>query len=276
MKGSRKTRITIFDGTNKTMRTDAVVLEEPLELRLEVARQRHTLTTTMRTPGHDFELAAGWCFAEGIIDNAEQIQKISYCVTNKLEQRFNIVNIKLQANVQVEISNFIRTSLSTSACGVCGKASLEALDMRCSPLENPLQISPQTLYDLPEKLRAEQVLFDFTGGNHAAALFSSQGVLLALREDIGRHNAVDKLIGWALLNAQPLEQTVLVVSGRAGFEIAQKAIAAQIPILASVSAPSSLAVEVAQKFGLTLVGFLRGQRMNVYSSAERITANEKP
>ncbi len=268
MHGSQKIQVISFDGLNQRSRADVVVQEEPLELRLEMAGTRQTVYTTMRTAGHDFELALGWCLSEGIISKLEDVAKVSYCLPKKLEQRFNIVNLKLRNGLIVAVDK--RHTLSTSACGVCGKANLEALEMHCQPIQSQVQIAPDTLYALPDKLRAAQTIFESTGGIHAAGLFSSQGDLLALREDVGRHNAVDKLIGWAIMQPQNLEQTILLVSGRVGFEIAQKAIQAQIPVLASVSAPSSLAIDVAKHFDLTLIGFLRGQKMNLYAGAKRI------
>lgn len=268
MKGSRKIQVLRFDGRTSKTHLDTVAQEEPLEIRLEAAGVRQTVNTTMRTTGHDFELAIGWCLSEGLVARAEEIQKVSYCLSNKLEQRFNSLVVRLKTKQMPTFQS--RHTLSTSACGVCGKANLEALELRCAALPSTESVTLETLYALPEKLCAAQPLFTSTGGIHAAALFSSHGKLLAVREDIGRHNAVDKLIGWAAMQHQPLEQTILLVSGRAGFEIAQKAITAQIPVLASVSAPSSLAVEVANNFNLTLIGFLRGRRMNVYAGASRI------
>ena len=268
MQGAKKTQVLSFEGNIKRSHSDAVVQEEPLEIRLETSDLRQTVNTTMRTCGHDFELAVGWCYAEGIINSLDDLTKVSYCVSNKLKQRFNVVNVKIKKSLMVTIPE--RLNLSTSACGVCGKAQLETLETDCKKLQSQLIISPELLYALPDKLRAAQKIFDTTGGIHAAGLFSSQGELLALREDVGRHNAVDKLVGWAIMQAQPLENTILVVSGRAGFEIAQKSIRAKIPVLASVSAPTSLAVDVAKRFDLTLIGFLRGQKMNVYAGFGRI------
>jgi FdhD protein len=264
MQGSRKTQILYFDGDTRQSRADLVAQEEPLEIRVQTSM----VNTTMRTSGHDFELAVGWCYAEGLIDSFEEVQKVSYCVTNKLEQRFNVVNLKLRTSKKIVIPE--RLGLSTSACGVCGKATLDALETHCTTLPNELSITPELLYSLPDKLRAAQKIFENTGGLHAAALFSHQGELLVLREDIGRHNAVDKLIGWALMQTQSLENTILLVSGRTGFEIAQKSIRAKVPILASISAPSSLAVETAKRFNQTLIGFLRQKRMNVYTGSNRI------
>ncbi len=269
MRGSQKTQVLSFNGQVSHRRTDAVVQEEPLEIRLQAT----TLTTTMRTGGHDFELALGWAFAEGLVQSLEDVQKISYCVSDKLEQRFNVVNLKLRN--RPEVSPKPRLSLSTSACGVCGKASLESLEVSCPVLPNHMQVLPELLYALPEKIRTAQQIFSSTGSIHAAGLFSANGDLLILREDVGRHNAVDKVIGWALMNRIQLEQTMLLVSGRSGFEIAQKAVRASIPILAGVSAPSSLALDVAKRFNLTLIGFLRGQTMNVYTGFERIQTTDK-
>jgi FdhD protein len=199
------------------------------------------------------------------------VQKVSYCVSSKLEQRFNVVSIRLRAGFTPNLSP--RRSLSSSACGVCGKSSLQELELRCAVLSSNLLVSPEVLYQLPDRLRQTQKVFDSTGGIHAAGLFSSNGELLVLREDVGRHNAVDKVVGWALINAVRLEDTVLLVSGRGGFEIAQKAVTAGIPVLACVSAPSGLAVAVAKRFGLTLIGFLRGETMNVYAGFERIISS---
>jgi FdhD protein len=268
MRGVRKTQILSFDGSTKRTRFDAVVQEEPLEIRLEQNGLSQTVNTTMRTSGHDFELAVGWCYAEGLISSLKDIQKVSYCVSNKLEQQFNLVNLKLRKGIQPNIPE--RLNLSTSACGVCGKAQLQALETHCQVIQNKLFVTPDLLYSLPDKLRTAQKIFDVTGGIHAAALFSDQGELLLLREDVGRHNAVDKVIGWALMQNQALENTILLVSSRAGFEITQKTIRARIPVLVSVSAPTSLAVEVAKQFNQTLIGFLRQKRMNVYAGSERI------
>jgi FdhD protein len=265
--GSQKILVQRFIGNTSQKKPDVVVREEPLELRMA----GQTLTTTMRTPGHDFELALGWALSEGTIAAMGDVQKVSYCVSSKLEQRFNVVNIKLRAGVNPKLSP--RHSLSSSACGVCGKSSLQELEVRCAGLPSGLVVLPEVLYQMPDGLRQAQRVFDSTGGIHAAGLFSSSGKLLVLREDVGRHNAVDKVVGWALMNGVQLENTVLLVSGRGGFEIAQKAVTAGIVVLACVSAPSDLAVAVAKRFGLTLIGFLRGETMNVYAGFERITAS---
>lgn len=277
-----KTRIHTFDGSHRSSKKDFVAGEEPLEVRLKVGGETLPISVTMRTAGQigeDFELAAGLLFSEGIVQTRDDIQKIAYCHDISPEnQRYNIVTVELSRSADPDLSRVGRNFASTSSCGLCGKAALD--DVRSSGLQSlPFgwQLEPQMLYTLPEKLRSSQTLFDHTGGIHAAALFDLSGKLLVAREDVGRHNAVDKVIGWALLNGmlnKSLERKsrdlILLVSARAGFEIVQKCVVAQIPVLAAVSAPSSLGVELAREFDLTLVGFLRGERMNVYSGIERI------
>ncbi|MCA1740657.1 MAG: formate dehydrogenase accessory sulfurtransferase FdhD, partial [Actinobacteria bacterium] len=234
-----------------------------------------TVAVTMRTPGADFELAAGFLYGEGILASREDIRKISYCVDSDLdaEQQYNIVNVELRSGRDYDLRPLERHFYTTSACGVCGKASLEQLELRGCPVipPGPDLVTSETIYALPEKLREEQGLFDATGGLHAAALFDKEGTLLALREDVGRHNATDKLVGWALLEGRlPLSEHIVMVSGRSSFEILQKCLTARVPVVCAISAPSSLAVEVARQFGMTLVGFLRGNRFNVYSGHERV------
>jgi FdhD protein len=260
-----------------TNRRDYLATEEPLELRLIAGRQKQTLAVTMRTPGNDFELAAGFLLSEGVISSREDIKRISYCVDKDLseEQRYNVVNVYLNANELPDLERLERHFSISSSCGVCGKASLEALENRAiQNIESALEISPALLYELPTKLRKSQGLFEVTGGLHAAALFDSDGNLLALREDVGRHNAMDKLLGWALLeHLLPLLDHIVLVSGRASFELVQKALVAGLPIFCAVSAPSSLAVDLAKQFNMTLVGFLREERFNVYARVERIMMN---
>ncbi len=266
--------ILVVDQGQVRRRRDTLATEEPLEIRLLAGSgvERRTLAVTMRTPGNDFELAAGFLYGEGVITQRETIAQISYCIDTTDEQRYNIVNVLLNSASLPDLPQLERHFFSTSACGVCGKAGLEALHMRGQPLLTSGPIVASTLLtSLPGLLHQSQGLFRTTGGLHAAALFTAEGNLLAVREDIGRHNAVDKLIGWALMERLfPLRNTILLVSGRAGFEIAQKCIAAGIPILCAVSAPSSLAVQLAQDFGLTLIGFLRGERFNLYTGEERL------
>jgi FdhD protein len=249
-----------------------------MEIRLLTGGERKTVAVTMRTPGADFELAAGFLYGEGIVASREEIKKISYCVDADVsaEQRYNIVNVELRGNREYDLRSLERHFYTTSACGVCGKASLEQLELRGCPVVGPgPEVSAETVYSLPEKLRESQGLFEATGGLHAAALFDKEGNLLALREDVGRHNATDKLVGWALLEGRlPLSENVVMVSGRSSFEILQKCLTAGVPVVCAVSAPSSLAVDVAREFGMTLVGFLRGGRFNVYAGFDRIRTGE--
>jgi FdhD protein len=267
-----RTSVLVVDHGKAIRRRDSLATEEPLEIRLLAGTQRRTLAVTMRTPGNDFELAAGFLFNEGVVTERSDIAQISYCVDTSEEQRFNIVNVLLRSYTLPELPQLERHFFSSSACGVCGKASLEALQMRgIAQLPAGPNVPAVLITGLPAKLRESQGLFQSTGGLHAAALFTRDGELLAVREDVGRHNAVDKLIGWALLEGTlPHSDAILLVSGRVGFEIAQKCVSAGIPILAAVSAPSSLAVQIAQTFGLTLMGFVRGERFNVYAGEQRL------
>ncbi|MGI8483700.1 MAG: formate dehydrogenase accessory sulfurtransferase FdhD [Thermomicrobiales bacterium] len=256
------------------MRSDHLATEEPMEIRLITQGVRRTLAVTMRTPGNDFELAAGFLYAEGVIASRHDIERITYCVDPDIDaaQQYNIVNVTLRRNLAPDLAPLERHFYTTSACGVCGKASLEALTVRnCPVIQEGPEIPVEVLYSLPDKLAAAQDVFQKTGGLHAAALFGTSGQLIQAREDVGRHNALDKLVGWALLEGKvPLRATILLVSGRASFEILQKALAASIPIVCAISAPSSLAVDLARQFGITLIGFLRGERCNVHTSPERI------
>ena len=259
------TQVTEWEDGNARTVQDSLEAEEPLEIRIGDT----PLTVTMRTPGHDLELAAGFLFTEGIIEAGDQIAEI-FPVRLKSSPGSNVVRVELR-NASFNAEDLQRNFFAASSCGICGKASIEAIRRRGLRGPNPdFHVAPELLCQLPEILRSEQAVFSRTGGLHAAALFDAEGRLLALREDIGRHNAVDKIVGWALLEGHlPLSSHVLLVSGRGGFEIVQKALAAGIPVLASVSAPSSLAVKLARELGLTLVGFLRGRRFVVYSSEYR-------
>jgi len=257
-------------------RTDQVATEEPMEIRLLANGRRVTAAVTMRTPGSDFELAAGFLYGEGLVQTPTDISGISYCVDKDLDetQLFNIVNVKLRAGFIPDLRSLERHFYTSSSCGVCGKASLESLDLRgCrAPAPGP-QVTTEVIASLPEALRQAQGIFESTGGLHAAGLFTPQGELIGLREDVGRHNAVDKLIGWALMQGNlPLDGRLLMVSGRSSFEIMQKALTAGIPMVCAVSAPSSLAVDVARRFDMSLIGFLRGSRFNIYAGRERILA----
>jgi len=244
---------------------DSLAVEEPLEIRIGDT----PLTVTMRTPGHDLELAAGFLLTEGIIESADQIAEI-HAEQSNTSLKSNVVHVELR-NVSFDLDDLQRNFFAASSCGICGKASIDAIRRRGLRHPNPdFRIDPEILCTLPDILRSDQAVFSRTGGLHAAALFDARGNMIAVREDIGRHNAVDKIVGWALLAGHlPLSRHVLLVSGRGGFEIAQKALAGGIPVLASVSAPSSLAVKLARELGLTLVGFLRGRRFVVYSGGFR-------
>jgi FdhD protein len=249
-------------------RQDDLAAEEPLEIRIG----DRPLTVTMRTPGHDFDLAAGFLYTEGIVERPEQIVSIGEAAGAKFTERGNIVEVELAPGVTLDLESTQRNFFAASSCGICGKASIDSVRNRGVRSVNPdFRISPEILYKLPETLRASQEVFSRTGGLHAAGLFDREGALLVEREDIGRHNAVDKIVGWAVrANRMPLGECVLVVSGRGGFEIIQKAAMAGIPVVASVSACSSLAVRLAREVGMTLAGFLRGQRFVVYSGGERL------
>ncbi|HEU5086659.1 MAG TPA: formate dehydrogenase accessory sulfurtransferase FdhD [Roseiflexaceae bacterium] len=271
---SVRAAIWTYDAGRVRPRRDSLVTEEPLEIRLQAGGERRQIGLTMRTPGSDFELAAGLLLAEGIVQQPHEIARIGYCVDSELseEQRYNTVTVGLRAPQLPELAALERHFSAGSACGVCGKTSVEALQMRgCRPLPQGAPVDPQLLTQLPGMLRDAQQLFENTGGLHAAGLFSLSGDVLAVREDVGRHNAMDKLIGWAFLNRRvPLHNTIVMLSGRASYELLQKAVVAGIPIVCSVSAPSSLAVDVAREYGVTLVGFVRGERYNVYSWPQRL------
>lgn len=256
---------------------DVVSVEEPLEIRVEYGEGRrprtHSLSVTMRTPGHDFELAAGFLLTEGLIAGRSAIRRVTYCCEDAGAPKYNIVSVRLHPGTVFDPSRLARHFYATSSCGVCGKASLEALEIRgCTPLDAAVPVvAAEAVPVLPTALRAGQTDFARTGGLHAAALFDAQGKLICLREDVGRHNAVDKVIGERLLEgATSLAGCVLVVSGRAGFEIVQKALVARVPVVVAVGAPSSLAVELARRFGMTLIGFAHGNGFNVYADSGRI------
>ncbi len=269
-----KTKSQIWVVENNLVRsaTDQLAIEEPLEIRLVSPQQ--TVAVTMRTPGADFELSAGFLYSEGVVSHRQDIWRMSYCVALDVdaEQRYNIINVALREGLLPDLQPLERHFFTTSACGVCGKASIEALQLRgCPVIPTSLEVSAEVIYRLPDQLRSAQGVFTATGGLHAAGLFDAQGQLLKLREDVGRHNALDKLVGSALLADElPLNNHIVMVSGRSSFEILQKCLTAGVQIVCAVSAPSSLAVALAREFGITLVGFLRGQRFNVYSGLKRI------
>ena len=265
-------------GHGATPATDVLAAEEPLEIRVGYgptgAREHRTLAITMRTPGHDFELAAGFLLTEGIIRGREELNGVIYCPdVTKEEERENVVRAELATSVPIDLPRLERHFYTSSSCGVCGKTSIDAVHASSCPVlpTNGPYLQASVVHELPERQRAAQEVFEQTGGLHAAALFSPTGELRLLREDVGRHNALDKAIGAALLNEQiPLHDTVLLVSGRASFELVQKAAVAGIPVLAAVGAPSSLAVQAAHNFGMTLLGFVRQQRYNIYSHPWRV------
>jgi FdhD protein len=271
---SVEARIVTVDGGASAPRFDRVATEEPLEIRMRAAGASRTVAITMRTPGNDFELAAGFLHNEGVLAGFDALRGISYCLDGSVpqDQQYNVVNVDLIASELPALDGLERHFTTTSACGVCGRAELESLELRgVEPLPAGVRIDATVLTALPERMRAAQGVFEKTGGLHAAGLFTLAGELVALREDVGRHNALDKLIGWALLQKRlPLDACVLLVSGRVSYELVQKALAARIPIVCAVSAPSSLAIDVARRFGVTLVGFLRGERFNIYTGEERV------
>ncbi|MGI9822367.1 formate dehydrogenase accessory sulfurtransferase FdhD [Agromyces sp. Marseille-Q5079] len=269
---TRVTRITV--GGRTAQRDDVVAVEEPLEIRVG----RSPLAVTMRTPGHDVDLAVGYLVSEGVIVRGDQVASAIHCAGPDGENTYNVLDLTLASGVSQPDASLQRSLIVSSACGVCGKASIEAVHTRTAyPIDDDLEVEAELLATFPDRLRAGQEIFEKTGGLHAAALFDGRtGEMIVLREDVGRHNAVDKVIGWAAREGMlPLRGLVLQVSGRTSFELTQKASMAGIPVLAAVSAPSSLAVEHARDAGITLVGFLRGPSMVVYSGAERIVESAK-
>jgi len=262
------TQVSEWDGGKLRLKDDYLAGEEPLEIRIG----EHPLSVTMRTPGHDLELAAGFLFTEGLVQRREQILKLESASPVGVPNGGNVVQVELTPDAVPDFDKMRRHFFATSSCGICGKASIDSVRSRVLQPPNPdFRLAPEILLRLPDVLRSSQDVFERTGGLHAAALFNACGTLLVLREDIGRHNAVDKLIGWALREGRlPLAESVLLVSGRGGFEIIQKAIVAGLPVVASVSAPSSLAVQLARELRLTLIGFLRGRRFVIYAGEERL------
>ncbi|MFG1676240.1 formate dehydrogenase accessory sulfurtransferase FdhD [Micromonospora sp. NPDC049282] len=264
--GERRTRV---------RRQDTLAVEEPLEIRVGPAGpgRRRPLAVTMRTPGDDLDLAIGFLLTEGLIRSAEDVHTAQLCAGTDTPNTYNVVDVVLSPGVPQPATDPTRNFYTTSSCGVCGKASIESVRTRSrfAVREDPLEVTAELLAGLPDRLRTAQRAFDRTGGLHAAGLFSADGELLVLREDVGRHNAVDKVVGWAArADRLPLAGHVLLVSGRASFELTQKAWMAGVPLLAAVSAPSTLAAELAEEAGITLVGFLRGPTMNVYTGAQRV------
>jgi FdhD protein len=261
--------VAMNDGV-RSERTDTLAAEEPLEIRVQgPGQEQRPVAVTMRTPGGDFELAVGFLFTEGLIVPAD-VSRVAYCDTMPGEdQHYNVVSVTLQR--PFDFDGLKRNFYATSSCGVCGKAALDDIEVRCAPVGDGPIVSTEVLLGLPDALRKAQKVFARTGGLHAAGLFDADGRLVSAREDVGRHNAVDKVIGEQVLAGRtPLAEQVLQVSGRLSFEIVQKAAVAGIPVVSAVSAPSSLAVEAGERFGMTLVGFVRDGRLNVYTRPERI------
>jgi FdhD protein len=263
-------RVTAVHDGVASERTDTLAAEEPLEIRVQGPDgEMHQVAVTMRTPGGDFELAVGFLFTEGLVAPSD-VRRVAYCddVSDE-DQRFNVVSVAIDRRFDAE--RLRRNFYATSSCGVCGKAALDDVEVRCAPVADGPEVTVDVLRSLPDALRRSQKIFDRTGGLHAAGLFRPDGTLVAAREDVGRHNAVDKVIGEMLLaDRVPLPGHVLQVSGRLSFEIVQKAAVAGVPIVSAVSAPSSLAVDAAERFGMTLVGFVRDDRLNVYTRPDRI------
>jgi len=265
-------RVTAINDGIRSERPDTLATEEPMEIRVGGPGQdARAVAVTMRTPGADYELAVGFLFTEGLIAPGD-VRRVAYCDDlGDEEQRYNVVTVTLDR--PFDHDRLHRNFYATSSCGICGKAALDDVEVRCSPVADGPVVRTDVLVSLPERLRSKQPVFDRTGGLHAAGLFTPEGELVTLREDVGRHNAVDKVIGEQVLaGAVPLEARVLQVSGRASFEIVQKAAVAGIPIVSAVSAPSSLAVEAGERFNMTIVGFVRDGRCNVYTRPERVAS----
>lgn len=266
------TQVSEWDDGHLRRKDDYLAAEEPLEIRVA----EKPLSVTMRTPGNDIELAAGFLFTEGLVSRREQLLKLESNQESNAPNRGNVVGAELAPECLADSENLQRNFFAASSCGICGKASIDSVRSRTLQPPNPnFVIDPEVLLGVPDALRESQAVFGRTGGLHGAALFDRAGKLLVVREDIGRHNAVDKVIGWAFLDGKlPLSNSILLVSGRGGFEIIQKAIVAGLPVVACVSAPSSLAVQLAREMRLTLVGFLRGRRFVIYAGEERIRATK--
>jgi FdhD protein len=266
-------QVVAFDADGSRRRPDRLVTEEPMEIRVSGPGQEPApFAVAMRTPGNDFELAAGLCLTEGLITGPDELESIAYCLGPEREQMFNIVTVRLRTRVPESLRD--RRYLSNSSCGICGKAALEEIEVRCARVGDGPTVRASVLASLPDQLARHQSVFDQTGGLHAAARFTADGTLRETREDVGRHNALDKLVGNALLERElPLADDLLLVSGRLSFELVQKAAVAGLPVLCAVSAPSSLAVAAADQLGQTVVGFLRDGRFNAYAHPERIDMN---
>jgi len=255
-------------------RPDRLVTEEPMEIRAHGPGQLAApVTVTMCTPGNDFELAVGFCVSERVVARPHDLASVAYCVDSDTPQEYNVVTVTTRTPIDLEAHR--RAFVSNASCGLCGKTTLDQVEAACDPIASEIRVGRSLVVAMPDRLRSEQAVFDATGGVHAAALFTAAGELECLREDIGRHNALDKVIGWAALARRvPLSESVVLVSGRVSFEIVQKAAMAGIPVIGAVSAPSSLAVQTAARLGITIVGFLRGDHFNVYSHPHRVDLAE--
>jgi FdhD protein len=264
-------------GASLSGQPDLLAVEEPLEIRLGFGpagyREQRSLAVTMRTPGHDLELVIGFLFAEGIIRRYDEVESIHHCLqVRHADEEENVVRVELAAGVMPDMEKLQRNFYVTSSCGVCGKSSIESLRTVCAaPVDYGLKITADVIEQLPDRLFQHQAVFAHTGGLHAVALFDGHGAVELVREDVGRHNAFDKVVGASLLqHSLPLSRSMVLVSGRASFELVQKAVVAGVPVLAAVGAPSSLAVDLARHYGLTLLGFVRDGRFNIYCGAERL------
>ncbi len=272
----KQTTVTKISTDGAESKSDLLAIEEPLEIRIGFGtmgdRQQKSLSVTMRTPGHDFELASGFLFTEGIIQTFDQIESIKYCEDGgKQGEKENIVRVELKPEVKIDFEKLQRHFYTSSSCGVCGKSSIDSVRVVCKRLADHFTISALVIHQLPDILRKAQHVFEYTGGLHAVGLFNAKGELIVLREDVGRHNALDEVIGAMLIkNEVPLSTYIIFVSGRASFELIQKAAVAGIPVLAAVGAPSSLAVQLAKDVGMTLLGFVRDKRFNIYCGDERV------
>jgi len=265
-------RVRVVEAGTASERPDRLVTEEPMEIRVHGPGQDAApLAVTMRTPGHDFELAVGFCLTERVVADAGAVARVAYCLRSDAPQEYNVVTVTTRDPVDLDPHR--RAFAANASCGLCGKATLDQVAVECAPVHSDLRVSAAVLTALPDRLRAAQSVFDATGGVHATGCFTADGALQVVREDVGRHNAFDKVVGWAALaGSLPLADAVCLVSGRVSFEIVQKAAVAGVPVIGAVSAPSSLAVQAAERLGVTVVGFLRGDRFNVYSHPERVIA----
>ena len=264
--------IKLSNGTSES-KSDLLAVEEPLEIRLgfgDVKREEKSIAVTMRTPGNDFELAVGFLFTEGIINSYADVLSIVHCKKVKEEEQGNVVRVELKPEVAVDLKSLERNFYTNSSCGVCGKASIDSIHQNCPVIIGNIKVEESVIHQAPDKLREAQRVFEHTGGLHACGMFNTQGELVLMREDVGRHNAMDKLIGACLEMKLNASEHFVLVSGRASFELVQKAVMAGFPLLAAVGAPSSLAVDLAKRFDQTLLGFVRNNSFNIYSSEVRI------